>query len=108
VDNLIWEVVKIQFVQYFKAALTVSLVIQTLPEIRQKDNESVQCVSRCVEVQLEVRIKTDVLKVPILLQFNAAEMVAYNAIEEEDRTRITRGKNTASNNLQDHWFLLNN
>jgi hypothetical protein len=41
VDNLNWEVVKTQFEQDFRVTTTVSLVIQRLPKIRQKDNESV-------------------------------------------------------------------
>jgi hypothetical protein len=41
-------VVKTQFEQDFKGAPTVSSVIQTLPEIRQKDNKAQ--VSRCAEI----------------------------------------------------------
>jgi hypothetical protein len=51
VDNLIWENVKIQFEKDYRATPTVSSIIQKLPEIRQKDNESViQYVSICANI----------------------------------------------------------
>jgi uncharacterized protein YqgV (UPF0045/DUF77 family) len=79
------------FEQDFTAALTVSSVIQKLPEILQKDNESViQNVSRCADILLGFRTKTDVHEVPTQLQFNTTEKVAFDAIEEAVRTRITR------------------
>ena len=55
VDNLEWENVKTQFENDFHATPTVSLVIQKLPEIRQKDNATViQYTSRCAEILLEL------------------------------------------------------
>jgi hypothetical protein len=41
VDNLIWEIVKTQLEQDFRATPIVSSVIQKFPEIRQKNNESI-------------------------------------------------------------------
>ena len=70
---------------------TVSSVIQKLPEIRQKDNETVnQYVSRCAEILLELKAKTDVLNMNMQLQLTAEETAAYNAIDEALRIRITR------------------
>ena len=51
IDNLDWTRVKAQFERDFRASPTISSVISKLPEIRQKDNESViQYVSRCAEI----------------------------------------------------------
>ncbi len=56
IDNLDWEIVCTQFEQDYRAAPTISSVIQKLPEIKQKDNESVnQYVSRCAEILLELK-----------------------------------------------------
>ena len=64
VDNINWENVKTQYEQDFRATPTISSVIQKLPEIRQKDNESViQYVSQWAEILLELTTKTDVLDV---------------------------------------------
>jgi hypothetical protein len=66
-------------------------VIQKLPEIRQKDNETViQYTSRCAEIFLELKTKSDAVKANMQLQLNAAENPAYNGIEEALRLRITR------------------
>ncbi len=50
VNNLDCKIVKNQFEQDFRATPTVSLVIQKLPEIKQKDSELViQYVNRFAE-----------------------------------------------------------
>ena len=55
IDNLDWQVVKARFEIDYKATPTVSSVIQKLPEIRQKDNETVtKYVIRCAEILLEL------------------------------------------------------
>ena len=56
INNLNWDVVKFQFEKDFKAAPSSSSVTQKLPEIRQKDNETViQYISRCAEILLELK-----------------------------------------------------
>ncbi len=53
------ENVKTQFEHDYKVTHTVSLVIQKLP-----DNEiAMQYISRCAEILLELKTKTDVLDV---------------------------------------------
>jgi hypothetical protein len=90
-DNLIWENVRTQFECDFRATPTVSSVIQKLPEIQQKDNETlIKYICRCAEVLLELKTKSDAVKANIQLQLNAAETAAYNGIEEALRIRITR------------------
>ena len=62
-----------------------------MPEIRQKDNETViQYISRCAEILLEHKTNTDIADTNMLLTLNAEETAAYNAIAEPLRTRITR------------------
>jgi hypothetical protein len=79
------------FEQDFRATPTVSLVIQKLPEIRQRDNETViQYVSRCAEVVLELKTNPDILDVNVQLQLKATKTAAYNETEEAFRVRITR------------------
>ena len=56
--NLDWQVVKSRFEIDYKASPTVSSVIHKLPEIRQKDNETLnQYVSRCAEILIELKAK---------------------------------------------------
>jgi hypothetical protein len=63
---------------------------QKLPEIRQKDNESViKYVSRCGEILLELNRKTDGLEVKMQLQLTT-ELTATHNINEVLRVRITR------------------
>ncbi len=83
VDNLIWENVRTQFEKDFRGTTTVSSVKHKLPEIRQKDNETViQYVSRCEEILFELKTKTDVLDVNVQLQLNDAKTATYNGIKE--------------------------
>jgi hypothetical protein len=66
-------------------------VIQKLSKIRQKDNETViQYVSRCAEILLKLKTKTDVLDANMQLQLNAVETAAHNGIEETLRVTNTR------------------
>jgi hypothetical protein len=91
VDNLEWENVKTQFENGFRATHTVSSVIQKLPEIRQKDNKTViQYTSRCAEILLELKTKSDAVEAHMRIQLNAIETTAYNGFEETIRLRITR------------------
>ena len=46
----------LKFEKDYRAAPTISLVIQKLPKIKQEDNESVNIyVSRCAEMLLELK-----------------------------------------------------
>ena len=85
-----WTRVKTQFERDFKASPTISSVISNLTEIRQKDNESViQYVSRCAEILLELKTKTDVLEANMQLHLNDADTALYTGIEATARARIT-------------------
>jgi hypothetical protein len=55
-DNLNWDIISPQFEQDYRVAPIISSVIQKLPEINQKDFESViQYVSRCAKILLEFK-----------------------------------------------------
>ena len=57
-NNLDWGLVKAQFEEDFQASPSSSSVIQKLPEIRQKDDETViDYVSRVAEILLELKSK---------------------------------------------------
>ena len=91
IDNLNWMVVKARFERDFKASPTICSVISKLPEIRQKDNESVnQYVSRCAEILLELKAKTDVVEANIQLTLTDEDTALYTGIEVAARARITR------------------
>jgi hypothetical protein len=47
-------------------------------------------VSRCAEILIELKIKSDTVETNMQLQFNATETAAYNGIDETVRIRITR------------------
>ena len=82
---------KAQFEEDYRATPSISSVIQKMPEIRQKDNETViQYISRCAEILLELKTKTDIADINMLLTLSAEETAAYNAMAEPLRTRITR------------------
>ena len=65
--------------------------MQKLPEINWKDNESViQYVSRCAEILLELKSKTDILDINMQLQLSEADTAIYTGIEELARIIITK------------------
>ena len=91
IDNLNWIAVKARFERDFKASPTICSVISKLPEIRQKDNKSViQYVSRCAEILLELKAKTDVVEANIQLTLSDEDTALYTGIEAAARARITR------------------
>jgi hypothetical protein len=76
--DLNWVDVKTQFEKDFRATPTNSSGIQKLPEIKQKVDESViQGVSRCTEILLELKTKTNVPNLNMHLQLPAEETEAY-------------------------------
>ena len=91
VNNLDWNIVKAQFEEDYTATPSISSVIQKMPEIWQKDNETViQYISRCAEILLELKSKTDIADMNMQLTLSAEETAAYNGIEAALRARITR------------------
>ena len=64
-----WDAVKAQFIFNFRAAPTDSTVIQKLPEIRQKDNDTVnQYFSECAKIILELNENPDITGLLMNLQ----------------------------------------
>jgi hypothetical protein len=91
IDDLNWVSVKTQFEKNYRAAPTISLVVQKLPEIKQKENKSVnKYLSRCAEILFELKTKTDISNIHCPLKLSAANGAIYMGIEAAARTRITQ------------------
>ena len=82
-NNLNWDVVKLQFEKDFKATPSSSSVIQKMPEIRQKDDESViDYVSRVAEILLDLKARTDVIDINMQLQLSDIATAGYTGLDE--------------------------
>ena len=81
--NLNGDLVKAPFEEDFKAAPSSSSVIQKLPEIRQKDDETViDYVSLVAEILLDLKAKTDISEINMQLQLSDVATASYTGLNE--------------------------
>ena len=91
INNLNWDLVKAQFEEDFKAAPSSSSVIQKLPEIRQKDDETViDYVSRVAEILLDLKAKTDISEITMQLQLSDVATAGYTGMDEAVKNLINK------------------